>query len=145
MSDTKPVYKRVNGEWVKQLAFERVNGEWVKISSKEEATPIGITVNVLGWFENVGYTSVTINDTTTFQFDSSHNYPYGTKTSITLSQLQQYSYKFDNVTKLYADYYDKYKIFDSEGNTIIDWTNYSSSDLTEYLVDGCYVALYYND
>lgn len=34
-TDTKPVYKRVNGAWVKQTAYQRVNGEWVKISSAE--------------------------------------------------------------------------------------------------------------
>ena len=35
-TDTKPIYKRVNGAWVKLTAFERVNGEWVKISSAVE-------------------------------------------------------------------------------------------------------------
>lgn len=34
-TDTKPVYKRVDGAWVKQTAYERVNGEWVKISTAE--------------------------------------------------------------------------------------------------------------
>ena len=33
-SDLKPVYKRVNGEWVKQTAYERKDGEWVLISSE---------------------------------------------------------------------------------------------------------------
>lgn len=37
-TDTKPVYKRVNGEWVKQDAFQRISGAWVRISSKEEVT-----------------------------------------------------------------------------------------------------------
>lgn len=37
-TDTKPVYKRVDGAWVKQNAYERVNGEWVKISSEVEGT-----------------------------------------------------------------------------------------------------------
>ena len=36
-TDTKPIYKRVNGAWVKLTAFERVNGAWVKISSASEA------------------------------------------------------------------------------------------------------------
>ena len=31
-NDIKPVYKRVNSEWVKRTAYERINGEWVKIS-----------------------------------------------------------------------------------------------------------------
>lgn len=35
MSDTKPVFKRINDTWVKQDAFERVSGQWVKISTKE--------------------------------------------------------------------------------------------------------------
>ncbi len=35
MADTKPIYKRVNGEWKKQTAFQRQNGEWVKISGSE--------------------------------------------------------------------------------------------------------------
>ena len=38
MSDTKPIFKRINGTWVKQDAFERVSGAWVRISSKEEVT-----------------------------------------------------------------------------------------------------------
>lgn len=29
----KPIFKRVDNQWVKQTAFERVNGEWVKIST----------------------------------------------------------------------------------------------------------------
>lgn len=35
MSDTKPIFKRINGSWVKQDAFQRVSGQWVKISTKE--------------------------------------------------------------------------------------------------------------
>ena len=35
-TDTKPIYKRVNGAWIKLTAFERVNGAWVKISSAVE-------------------------------------------------------------------------------------------------------------
>lgn len=31
-TDTKPVYLRKNGEWVKQDAYERQNGEWVQVS-----------------------------------------------------------------------------------------------------------------
>ena len=38
MADLKPIYKRVNGEWVKQTAFQRTNGEWVKISEANEQT-----------------------------------------------------------------------------------------------------------
>lgn len=38
MSDTKPIFKRINGTWVKQDAFECVSGAWVRISSKEEVT-----------------------------------------------------------------------------------------------------------
>lgn len=34
-TDTKPIFKRINGTWVKQDAFERVSGQWVKISTKE--------------------------------------------------------------------------------------------------------------
>ena len=37
-TDTKPVYLRQNGEWVKQNAYERQNGEWVKISGAESDT-----------------------------------------------------------------------------------------------------------
>ena len=36
MADTKPIYKRVNGEWKKQTAFQRQNGEWVKISNVKQ-------------------------------------------------------------------------------------------------------------
>ena len=32
-TDLMPVYKRVNGTWVKQTAYQRQNGEWVLISS----------------------------------------------------------------------------------------------------------------
>ena len=35
MSDTKPIFKRINGTWVKQDAFQRISGAWVRISSKE--------------------------------------------------------------------------------------------------------------
>lgn len=35
MSDTKPIFKRINGTWVKQDAFQRVSGAWVRISTKE--------------------------------------------------------------------------------------------------------------
>ena len=31
-TDTKPVYLRKNGTWVKQNAYERQNGEWVQVS-----------------------------------------------------------------------------------------------------------------
>lgn len=34
-TDTKPIFKRINGTWVKQDAFQRVSGAWVRISSKE--------------------------------------------------------------------------------------------------------------
>lgn len=34
-TDTKPIFKRINGSWVKQDAFQRVSGQWVKISTKE--------------------------------------------------------------------------------------------------------------
>lgn len=43
-TDTKPVYKQVNGAWVKQTAYERVNGEWVKISSRRIDDVYNITV-----------------------------------------------------------------------------------------------------
>jgi hypothetical protein len=35
-SDTKPVYLRKNGAWVKQDAYERQNGEWVQISRADK-------------------------------------------------------------------------------------------------------------
>ena len=34
-TDTKPIFKRINGTWVKQDAFQRVSGAWVRISTKE--------------------------------------------------------------------------------------------------------------
>lgn len=36
ITDTKPVYLRKNGEWVKQDAYERQNGEWVHISTSQK-------------------------------------------------------------------------------------------------------------
>ena len=33
MADLKPVYKRINGAWVKQTAYQRQSGEWVQISA----------------------------------------------------------------------------------------------------------------
>lgn len=45
MSDTKPIFKRINGTWVKQDAFQRISGAWVKISSKEEAVS-GYTLTI---------------------------------------------------------------------------------------------------
>lgn len=42
MSDTKPVYKFINGQWVKQDAFQFTNGSWVRISTATTslATPV---------------------------------------------------------------------------------------------------------
>lgn len=34
-TDLMPVYKRVNGTWVKQTAYQRQNGEWVLLSTAE--------------------------------------------------------------------------------------------------------------
>lgn len=42
MADLKPIYKRVNGEWVKQTAYLRQNGKWIKISSDKETLPAGL-------------------------------------------------------------------------------------------------------
>lgn len=44
-SDVKPIYKRVNGAWVKQNAYERVNGEWVKISSADSGETSNFTLS----------------------------------------------------------------------------------------------------
>ncbi len=42
-TDLKPIYKRINGQWVKQTAYERQNGQWVLISSVEQPdVPTGI-------------------------------------------------------------------------------------------------------
>lgn len=54
------VYKKIDGEWVKQNAYKRENGEWVQISAK---TPVydgtdltGTTWYVpSGWTTNAGY------------------------------------------------------------------------------------------
>ena len=33
MADIKPIYKKIDGKWVKQNAYEKQNNQWVKIST----------------------------------------------------------------------------------------------------------------
>ena len=53
MADLKPIYKRVNGEWVKQTAFQRTNGEWVKISEANEPTTTYTVSGVWVFYDNI--------------------------------------------------------------------------------------------
>ena len=48
-TDLMPVYKRVNGTWVKQTAYQRQNGEWVLISFAEQSESVSHTVRFLNW------------------------------------------------------------------------------------------------
>ena len=60
MADTKPIYKRVNGEWKKQTAFQRQNGEWVKISDVNLTYAL---INNDTEYEVSGYTGTPVNVT----------------------------------------------------------------------------------
>ena len=65
-SNTKPVFKRVSGAWVKQTAYERVNGAWVKISSAEEAAN-GYTITYSGYVDSVTANGVTLTSGATVE------------------------------------------------------------------------------
>ncbi len=44
-TDTKPIFKRINGTWVKQDAFQRISGAWVRISTKETTETFLLTTS----------------------------------------------------------------------------------------------------
>ena len=53
MTDLKPIYKRVNGEWKKQTAFQKQNGEWVKISNAEDTPEQQLSAPTLSYADGV--------------------------------------------------------------------------------------------
>lgn len=78
-TDLQPVYKRVNGEWVKQNAYKMTNGEWVQISEADslEITDLtGTTWYVpIGWSTNAGYGDFSINGSVYFPNFVQYNTP----------------------------------------------------------------------
>ena len=46
MADIKPIYKKIDGKWVKQNAYEKQNNQWIKISTTDTEENM---VSYLGW------------------------------------------------------------------------------------------------
>jgi hypothetical protein len=76
LEESRPVYTKVDGEWVKQDAFKRIKGKWVRVSSKP-VTTYKISVNVSNTTgDSINPTSIEVDTLQTLAFTTGVGYEF---------------------------------------------------------------------
>lgn len=102
------VYKKIDGEWVKQNAYKMTNGEWVQISEADSGQITDLTGTT--WYVPSGW-SIT-NDFGTYNVKGSISFNSSTSGLVEDSFIQLKCYE------AFSNLYLNYTISSSRGNSI---------------------------